>query len=59
MMVRGMIVREGAGFALTDEGRALLETLMMKAATLRAVRLKSPGARSLLSGYARSEVHRL
>jgi hypothetical protein len=34
MMVRGLIDRPAAGnFTLTDQGRAVLETLMMRAAT--------------------------
>jgi hypothetical protein len=34
MMIRGLIERHAAGsFTLTDQGRAVLEALMMKAAT--------------------------
>ena len=34
MMIRGLIERQAAGsFSLTDQGRAVLEILMMRAAT--------------------------
>jgi hypothetical protein len=34
MMIRGLIERQGAGtFILSDQGRAVLEALMMRAAT--------------------------
>jgi hypothetical protein len=35
MLIRGLIEREGSAgrFTLTEQGRAVLETLMMKAAT--------------------------
>jgi hypothetical protein len=33
MLIRGLVERDGADLALTDQGRAVLEVLMMKAAT--------------------------
>jgi hypothetical protein len=32
MLIRSLIERSGSDFALTDQGRAVLEVLMMKAA---------------------------
>jgi hypothetical protein len=33
MMIRGLLNRDDSGFTLTDQGRAVLETLMMRAPT--------------------------
>jgi hypothetical protein len=32
MLIRGLIERDGPDFALTEQGRAVLEALMMRAA---------------------------
>jgi hypothetical protein len=47
MMIRGLIERQAAGsFSLTDQGRAVLEALMMRAAT--------EGDRSAMPSMAKS-----